>query len=77
MTDGEWYYCLLHRTVEPYGGCRADDRLGPYPTRAEAENALTHVAERNEEWETDPRFTDPDDEAEEGEGAEGWGPFRH
>lgn len=75
MAEGEWYYCLLHHTVEPYEGCRSDDRLGPYPTRAEAEQALQHVSERNEEWETDPRFNDPDEEADD-EDTEGWGPFK-
>lgn len=50
MADEEWYYCLKHETVEPRDGCRAVRRLGPYPTREEAERAIETVAERNEEW---------------------------
>lgn len=77
MATGDWYYCLDHHVVEPYDGCRSASRLGPYPTRGDAENALTKVAERNDEWDNDPRFHEldengkpknPDDE-------DGFGPF--
>lgn len=47
---GQWFYCLKHHTVEGALGCRAKDRLGPYPTREEAEHALDKVKERNEAW---------------------------
>ena len=46
----QWYYCLKHHKVEDALGCRAKDRLGPYPTREEAEHALEKVRERNEAW---------------------------
>lgn len=46
----QWFYCLKHHTVEGALGCRAKDRLGPYPTREEAEHALEKVKERNEAW---------------------------
>jgi hypothetical protein len=46
-----WYYCLDHREVEGEAGCPNKRRLGPYPTREQAENALKKVAERNEAWE--------------------------
>jgi hypothetical protein len=50
--DGEqrWWYCLKHHTVEPEQGCKAENRLGPYPTREAAEHALETVRRRNEEW---------------------------
>lgn len=54
----QWYFCLVHHTVEPLDGCKAADRLGPYRTREEAERALEKVAERNENWDTDPRWND-------------------
>ncbi len=54
----EFWYCLKHRAVEGEEGCRNADRLGPYPTHAEAERALEHVAERNESWDNDPRWND-------------------
>jgi len=63
MSGIEYYYCLTHRTVEPSDrGCRAVDRLGPYPDRASAEHALEKVEARNEEWENDPKWNDEDDE---------------
>lgn len=49
-----WYYCLDHHRVEGPGGCDPSSRLGPYPTREDAERALEKVAERNAEWDNDP-----------------------
>jgi hypothetical protein len=54
----EWFYCLQHSTVETRDGCKASDRLGPYATRDEAAHALEHAQERNEAWDTDPRWND-------------------
>jgi hypothetical protein len=50
--EGErrWWFCLKHNTVEPDAGCRAKERLGPYPTREEASHALETAKRRNEEW---------------------------
>jgi hypothetical protein len=58
MSEGTWYYCLRHHAVEPVEGCRAMDRLGPYPDRETAGRALELARERteredrrDEEWE--------------------------
>ncbi len=48
--DDAWWYCLTHNTVEHGGGCPGKDRLGPYASKEEAQNALELVRERNEEW---------------------------
>jgi hypothetical protein len=48
MSDEQWYYCLKHHTVEPRDGCRAADRLGPYPDKATAARALEIAHERTE-----------------------------
>ena len=56
--DPEYWYCLKHKTVEPREGCRNADRLGPYPTEAEAAHALEKVEERNEQWDNDPDWND-------------------
>jgi hypothetical protein len=53
-----YFYCLEHKTVESEEGCRSADRLGPYDSRDEAEHALEKVAERNEEWDNDPKWKD-------------------
>ncbi|WP_432096149.1 hypothetical protein [Streptomyces sp. bgisy100] len=55
---GEWFYCLQHKKVEEGPECPAEDRLGPYPTRGDAERAMETAAERNREWENDPRWHD-------------------
>ena len=58
---GKFYFCLNHHTVEGEDGCRAADRLGPYDTRQEAEQALERVEERNEAWDNDPKWNDDAD----------------
>ncbi|GAB2747253.1 hypothetical protein [Nocardioides pakistanensis] len=62
--EAEYWYCLKHHRVEGREGCKNADRLGPYPTEAEAARALEHVEERNEEWDNDPRWKDDDEEEE-------------
>jgi hypothetical protein len=47
---GDWYYCFKHKKVERRDECRAMDRMGPYPTREEAEHWQDRVAERNAAW---------------------------
>lgn len=60
MSDGEWYWCLTHNTVEPYEGCKSEDRLGPYATIEEAQNALATVQKRNEQWDREDAEFDGD-----------------
>jgi hypothetical protein len=59
--DQSWWFCLKHMEVEHGAGCPGKDRLGPYPTREAAENALETVRRRNEEWEAQDRW--PGEEA--------------
>lgn len=60
----EFWFCLKHQRVEEREGCPNRDRLGPYPTRAEAELALAKVEERNEAWDHDPAWNDEDEPQE-------------
>ena len=63
LEDGlkpRWFYCLDHKAVEPEEGCRAEVRLGPYPSREEAARALEKVEERNDQWENDPDWNEED-----------------
>ncbi|MFT4216515.1 MAG: hypothetical protein QM619_04930 [Micropruina sp.] len=50
MTEGNWYWCLKHHAAEPYEGCKSEERLGPYRSRDDANNALEKVRERNARW---------------------------
>ena len=54
--DTSWWYCLRHHEVEQGPGCPGKDRLGPYPTREAAENALETVQERNKAWDAEDRW---------------------
>jgi hypothetical protein len=47
---GDWYYCFKHERVETREECHLKDRMGPYPTREDAEHWRERVAERNAEW---------------------------
>lgn len=48
-----FWWCLTHADVEgsatDNSGCRAMDRLGPYPTHDQAAGALEHVRARTAE----------------------------
>lgn len=54
----QFYYCLVHTSVEEKNGCKGSDRLGPYATREEAANALEKVQQRNQAWDSDPAWND-------------------
>lgn len=56
----EYWFCVKHHTVEGAEGCKAADRLGPYASHADAARALEKVQERNEEWDSDPKWNDAD-----------------
>ena len=60
----KWYYCLKHHRVEPWDGCKAADRLGPYDTPEEAGRALELVRERNKAWERNSSLDDTDNAAD-------------
>jgi hypothetical protein len=46
---GPYYWCLRHNRVETDADvCPAVRTMGPYPTAADAREALARVAERNE-----------------------------
>jgi hypothetical protein len=48
-----WYYCLVHKAVEPEAGCANAERMGPYATEAEAGAALEKAHDRNEAFDAD------------------------
>jgi hypothetical protein len=50
-----YYWCTDHHAVEEGAGCRAEVRLGPFPTREAAEQALQLVQERNEKADAEDR----------------------
>ncbi|MEU6850136.1 hypothetical protein ABZ901_09435 [Actinacidiphila alni] len=62
---GEWFYCIEHHKVEEGPECPAKDRFGPYATREEAQRAMDTAAERNLQWDTDPRWHDKGDRGDE------------
>ena len=45
----DFYYCLTHHEVEQGQGCRALDRMGPYPSAEAAQAWQDSVAAHNEE----------------------------
>jgi hypothetical protein len=50
----DYWFCVKHHRVEQGEGmCPPIDRLGPYATPEEAENALGKAEERNREWDAD------------------------
>ena len=63
--DGErWYWDLTRRRAVPASERgRSDDVMGPYDTRAEAEDWRSRVESRNDAWdEDDDEWEGVDDE---------------
>lgn len=57
-----WYYNLkTHQVQHADDAGRAEDRLGPYPSREAAQAALDQVQQRNEAWDNDPKWNDEAD----------------
>jgi hypothetical protein len=55
----DFWFCVKHHTVETGENvCPSIDRLGPYPTREDAQLALEKAEQRNEEWDNDPKWND-------------------
>jgi hypothetical protein len=52
-----YWWCLTHARVEGRDGCANSDRLGPYETVEDAEQALQRARERTEQWDNDPRWS--------------------
>jgi len=59
MADGDWWFDLGTKSaVQDNKAGKVADRLGPYASREEAERALEKVDERNEAYDSDPRWND-------------------
>jgi hypothetical protein len=63
MARGEYHWCLRHHRVESGDQlCPVRHRLGPYPSVAEAKQALERVRQRNQAWDdADARWDGDDD----------------
>ncbi len=56
MSEGPpFYWSLKSHRVEGPDGDPNDHRLGPYDTRAEAEQAIARTRERTEAWDEEDR----------------------
>ncbi|MGO1977962.1 SPOR domain-containing protein [Brachybacterium tyrofermentans] len=64
MTDGtEFFYNLSTGSVEQGRQSPVTDLMGPYASRAEAQQALKTAASRNEKWEQDDDAWEGTDDA--------------
>lgn len=79
MTDGPFYWSLVdRRVVTEADEVKAEDRLGPYATREEAQLALQHAQANTEAWDAEEDAAKEEAGADEWEkDSEGWGPFKH
>lgn len=59
MAEDQWWFDLNTKSaVQDRKAGRAADRLGPYPSKEAAEQALTKVEERNAAYDADPDWKD-------------------
>ncbi len=62
----QWYFDLKRNTAVPASQRGpGDDMLGPYPTRADAENWRSKVEQRNDTWDDDDATWNDDEKGEE------------
>ena len=55
----DFWFCVKHHRVEQGEDmCPPIDRLGPFGTREEAQGALGKAEQRNEQWDSDPKWYD-------------------
>jgi hypothetical protein len=70
MTDEQWYWNIKKgRAVAASERGRADELLGPYPTKEDAEHWRDHVEARNEAWEQADREWEGEEGPEDGNDA--------
>ena len=63
MSSEQWYFDLVRKVAVPADQRGpGDDMLGPYPSRADAENWKAKVEQRNDEWDGDDEDEDDDDD---------------
>ena len=51
----EYWWCLTHGVVEEGNVCKAENRLGPYRTAADAKTWRERHGQREETWEEEDR----------------------
>jgi hypothetical protein len=69
MSDEQWYWDLKRGAAVPASERgRADDLLGPYPSKEAAEHWKEQVDQRNEAWEEADREWEGDEDDREGGG---------
>jgi hypothetical protein len=49
--DGTYWYCVDHHRVELFENTDSQNRIGPFETQEEAENALQTIADREKRYE--------------------------
>lgn len=50
----QWYWCMRHNRAEPSeSACGAEMRMGPYPTREEAQRFAETARKREDAWEAE------------------------
>lgn len=66
----EWYWCLTHSRAEQKPDCPALDRLGPYPSKAAAENWREVNEAREETWKAQDEAWEGDDRDDDTDGTD-------
>jgi hypothetical protein len=51
--DEQWWWCQTHGVAEQGPGCRAQDRLGPYPTAEAAASWKSTHEGREDAWDAE------------------------
>jgi hypothetical protein len=48
--EGTFWFCIKHHAVEPFAGCGSKNRIGPFNSYDDAQNALKTIADRESRY---------------------------
>jgi hypothetical protein len=58
--ESTYWFCVDHHAVEEFAGCGSHNRIGPFPTRAAAADALQTIAARERRYDAEDAAWDGD-----------------
>jgi hypothetical protein len=59
--EGTYWFCLEHHAVEQFAGCGSKNRIGPFHSSTDAQNALKTIADRESRYAAEDAAWDGDE----------------
>jgi hypothetical protein len=56
-----FWFCIKHHAVERFAGCGSNNRIGPFKSSDDAQNALKTIADRESRYDAEDAAWEGDD----------------